>query len=221
MRYLVVVLTLCLLPCLASASGPPNRVGIEAIDIINGGQSNAQGPASCAYGAGVSATLYLQTFRPDAVRWVNEAVGGSNLASHLPGTTRWSDLLTAVTAEIPAGQHPEALIWIHGEADSAFSPGAAALYAPNFATLIDAWRANLGNPDLPIVVAVVGTLPLPQYKSQDVIRSAQRSVCASHPPCAIVETEDLPKATGGVHYDCAGLAVLGQRIGAALLPMIP
>lgn len=222
MRYLVAVLLCLLLPSLAFASGPPNSVGVEALDLVNGGQSNAIQGTGCQYGAAVATTHEVQAYRPDSVRWIQEAVSNTWISQHLPGQQRYTEFMNRVAAEVPPTQHVDAIVWIHGENDSLGPSNTYAIqYATRFAALIDAWRLDLGQPDLPIVVAEVGTLSYTQYPWQDVVRAAQHSVCDLHQPCAVVPTLDLAKGTDGVHYTCASFAILGQRLGQALLSVLP
>jgi hypothetical protein len=104
------------------------------------------------------------------------------------------------------------LIWMQGEAD-ALDPATAIAYGANFHRFVECLRADLGVPDLPVVVGIINPPADPFAHAAPVRNSLRRSgiVGVSAISCA-----GLTRKTDGLHYDGSGLMRLGRRFAEGL-----
>lgn len=122
--------------------------------------------------------------------------------------TNWQARVTG------AGGKVEAIIWIQGENDAAFSISAAQ-YQADLATIIARMRAHLAQPTAPVFVApLIRTTGY--YASSDANWQEINSAILSAADVVVAcDVWDLP-LDDGVHYSAAGYAVLGQRFALAV-----
>lgn len=107
------------------------------------------------------------------------------------------------------------LMWMQGESDCS-SAARAAEYEERLRTLMQQVRAQLGIPDLPIVIGLVN--PEGRIYPRAVlatVRAAQEQVASEDPWIAVVSTDGLATAPDHVHYDSQGQLELGRRFASA------
>ncbi|MDZ7615630.1 MAG: sialate O-acetylesterase [Patescibacteria group bacterium] len=155
---------------------------------------------------------------------VKYAVGATTLAvdwnSQTPGTL-YNNLLTTVNtamSELSAGYDAElaGMIWMQGESDG-LNAAYAAAYEDNLRQFIASIRDDLGEDNLPFVLAQISEATA--WTHGDVVRAAQWDVGNSMFNTRVFSTADLPLYSN--HYNAAGQMELGSRFATAMLTMVP
>jgi hypothetical protein len=113
------------------------------------------------------------------------------------------------------------MLWYQGESDT--SPELAATYVERFAAFVDDVRADLEQPDLPVItvqLSHVSAWPevLEEYWAQ--VREAQRQAPRRIPGVAVVAAADL-MLQDGLHLGTEGHAKLGVRMARAAARYVP
>jgi hypothetical protein len=109
-----------------------------------------------------------------------------------------------------------ALVFWQGGADGK-DKKAAESWGENFKNMVTAWRTNIGNPNLPVIMLVLkpGTeKTLKRYPYRDVVRQQQLSV--QIPYLTKLETIGYDYYTDDIHLTTAGQLAIGRVIAAAL-----
>ncbi|WP_438020428.1 sialate O-acetylesterase [Sorangium sp. So ce315] len=121
-----------------------------------------------------------------------------------------------------------ALLWMQGENEAGWS--AAFNYGSTLRAFIAAVRADVGVPDLPVVLGRVsdnlypangGPIAAGKEANIDAVRAAQVIVADEDPRVAWVDTDDFaPRAPDDAyHFDSAAYQVLGQRFADAYIAL--
>ena len=107
------------------------------------------------------------------------------------------------------------ILWYQGESDA--NPADAALYQARMTALVQSFRADLGQPDLPFLYVQLGafvTDPDPGLVSGwNSVRESQRTWADSLPNLGMVSAVDCG-LDDGIHIDTPGLKLLGKRLAA-------
>jgi hypothetical protein len=181
------------------------------------------------------ARALLKNLPPDAsIGLIPAAFGGSPIAEwhkDYNGPARWRDgrtyFQTAVEAARDAAKQGmiAGIIWNQGEGDgSRASRDGGAQYRAQVDELIAAFRAALGNPDLPFVAATLGPWRRPTTKDLNQVYLDLPSRVAR---TGVVDTLD-PKFGGKLrnkpndqaHYDTPSARLLGEGYAEAILPLL-
>lgn len=105
-------------------------------------------------------------------------------------------------------------LWMQGEHEAGISPGMARDYQALLAGLISHLRADLGQPNLPVVIGEISD----RWIYGVPVQTAQRDVCQKVGQAALVVTRDLPRPPAdSAHYTANGMVTLGSRFAASLL----
>jgi hypothetical protein len=167
---------------------------------------------------------------PGPVRVIKYAVGGTSMDTfwRSPGAggafPGYVGLLQAVqtglaSAQTPAGAHIAGLLWLQGEGDTC-NAEAAANYATRLAAFVTDFRAAVGEPALPVVVAQIHALPAWPYAGA--VQSAEAGLPGVLPNVGTFATQDLPTFSGtNPHFDGPAQYTIGQRFGAAIQALVP
>lgn len=107
------------------------------------------------------------------------------------------------------------MIWMQGEADAKYHSKTVAQYRDKLEALIDGYRKESGNADLPFVCGRMNASG--QYEKQ--VREAQESV--QRAGYAWFDCDDLAKHPDKLHYSTAGQIELGRRFAAEMLKLLP
>lgn len=145
---------------------------------------------------------------------VPAAVGGTSLDEWAPGGKLYTDAVTRAQAALKHGTLA-GILWHQGEADS--PPPKAATYAVRFHLLIDRLRADLGAPDVPVIVGETGRF----RKAGAQINAVLATLPGQIPHCAFVSAEGLTDGGDGTHFNRASAQELGRRYAAAWLKLAP
>jgi hypothetical protein len=116
------------------------------------------------------------------------------------------------------------LLFFQGESDavdpaqSRHQPTSAETYAEGFTSLIMQLRYDVGQPNLPIVFAQIGSNAAPgAYINWEVVQQQQAAV--DLPCAAMITTADLP-LRDAVHFTTESYSVIGQRFADAYVDLL-
>ncbi len=113
------------------------------------------------------------------------------------------------------GGHVAGILWYQGESDA--NPSDAALYEARMTELVQSFRADLGQPDLPFYYVQLGGFisdPFPESVSAwNRVRESQRTWQETLPSVGMVSAIDCG-LDDGIHIDTPGLKTLGRRLAA-------
>ncbi len=168
---------------------------------------NWRPPSTVAQSGGEIGPLYSRMMR----RFHNVL---ANLDLHVPGATE-------------RGVEIAGFVWFQGENDSLARDengvGFWTHYERNLTHLIADVRSDLGVPELPVLIIQIndGTWDRKDRTTGEIVggpdvRAAQQKVAEADPLAAWIKTCDLHQ---GYHYDNASHVTIGERAGAALLPL--
>jgi len=118
----------------------------------------------------------------------------------------------------PGGGRIAGILWYQGESDA--NPADAALYEARMTALVESFRADLGQPDLPFYFVQLGpfvTDPDPSLVAGwNQVRESQRLLLGALPNAGMVSAIDCG-LDDGIHIDTTGLKTLGRRLAAVAL----
>lgn len=162
---------------------------------------------------------------------INTAQGGSSLEEWNParkgegGKSLYGAMLERVRR---AGVTVEGILWYQGESECGWNYPASAdevsaeasSYAVRFADWVNSARADLGQPDLPVVIAQIGNTTVPTVSpfGWNEIRWQQYTLPEKIPHLSLIATIDLP-LNDVIHLTTSGLQRTGQRMARAFLAM--
>lgn len=155
---------------------------------------------------------------------VPAAVGGSPITSWEPGaidaathTHPYDDAIARARAAMRSGT-VKAILWHQGESDS--REPAASLYEGRLRALIERFRADLGDADLPFIIGQLGRFDkAPWRPAKQRVDAAQQSIAAQMRHVAYVSSEGLTDRGDTTHFDAASARELGRRYAKAYLAL--
>jgi hypothetical protein len=113
------------------------------------------------------------------------------------------------------GGHVRGILWYQGESDC--SPAGVEVYMAKMRRLIDAFRTDFGDPELPFYFVQLGVFACPAspdgIAGWNGIREQQRRLAATIPHTAMVSAIDL-ELDDLIHIGTSGLKRLGRRLAA-------
>jgi sialate O-acetylesterase len=147
------------------------------------------------------------------------ALGGSALAPWNPTEDEPTPLFDTMVHCIGlAGGRIRGIFWYQGESDA--QEKLAQTYGDRFAAAVGAWRAAVGNPELPVITVQLNRVNNPPTEVDDltwsIVREAQRQVPHVLDGVAVVPSLDLP-LSDAIHISPAGNLVLAERLAQAVL----
>lgn len=176
-------------------------------------------------GPGLSFATHLSQksgSRPIAL--VQTAVGGTAIKSWHPETGKC--FKTAIerakfALESKPGSIIKAILWHQGECDS--DEENSKHYAGRLKAVLSAFRKELDNESLPIIVGTLGEYMekhfSPQFHKCKVVNKAIRKVASETEHCALVEGADLENCGDDLHFSAKSAQELGRRYCEAWLDM--
>jgi hypothetical protein len=168
-------------------------------------------------GPGISFGLAMIKANPGVtIGLVPCAVGGTPLK-------RWQkksgDLYErAVNREKLAAQSGEikGVLWLQGESDTDKQPSAER-YEAGLSQMLQDLRADLGQPNLPIVVGQIGEfLPQDKHPFVDTVRAAIRTIPGKVPHTGYADSTGLGDQGDKLHFDAQGAREMGARFAKAM-----
>jgi len=152
---------------------------------------------------------------------IPSAHGGTSLQQWEPSRKSMGggSLYGATLARVRAnGGKAAGILWYQGESDANTSD--APLYESRMTELIQSFRADFGQPDLPFYFVQLGGWvadPSPDYVSGwNSVRESQRVLVNALPNTGMASAIDCG-LDDGIHIDTAGLKSLGRRLAAVAL----
>lgn len=147
---------------------------------------------------------------------VPAAFGGSALDEWAPGSPHYVNAVARAKEALKQGRLA-GILWHQGESDRA--PSRASTYADRFVGFISQLRAELGAPDVPVIVGEIGRF----CTNQDPVNTQIRRLPGLVPKCALVSSEGLmgqDEKPEIVHFEAAGYRELGRRYAKAWLGLV-
>jgi pimeloyl-ACP methyl ester carboxylesterase len=140
---------------------------------------------------------------------VPAAFGGTSLEEWAPGGKLYTNAVERAKLALAHGAKLRALLWHQGEADS--GPEKRATYAERFAKFVKQLRADLGAPEVPIIVGEIFEGRTTNAPMNEVLMALPKSV----PNCASVSAAGLKDKGDQTHFDSPSLREFGRRYAAA------
>lgn len=173
-------------------------------------------PTRIGTGLGKTFGAIIAEARPGAViGLVPAAFGGSALDEWAPGAVHYVNAVTRAKQALQRGRLA-GILWHQGESDRA--PERVATYGVRFARFIAQLRADLGVPEVPVIVGEIGRFAPNEGPVNDALRQLPGLV----PHCAWVSAAGLtgqPEKPEMVHFDSASYRELGRRYARAWLEL--
>jgi len=175
-------------------------------------------------GPGMSFGRALLAENPQAViGLVPAAVGGSWIALWRPGHPKglYKEAVRQVRLALAAPTEPKprlrGILWLQGESDS--TAARQAVYQENLLRLVDDFRAEFGDPQLPFIACTIGSFiePHPRFNHTRQINDILLGLPALRDRTVTVDARDLTGHIGDrLHYDTEAAEEIGRRYAAAL-----
>jgi hypothetical protein len=175
---------------------------------------------------GMIRTLATKESRPLAV--IKTAFSGTSVAGDwnvgLPGKADacYRAMIDEAKAALAAAQakgvtlRPRAFVWVQGESDA--NAKDSSVYAANLTKMLQSLRADLGAPDLILLLGVNTRFGNGKNAFMPKVVEAQKEVAATLPRARYVDTagaETLPPSH--THFTAVGTLEIGRRYAEALL----
>jgi len=148
------------------------------------------------------------------------AVGGTQIARWQKGAGLYEEAIRRTKLALEQTKGTKAtlrgVLWLQGEADS--KADRVKVYAEKLNALVDALRADLGQPALPFVACTIGEMRTEGRGGEKQAINALLLDLPNHRPhTACVDARDLKSSIGdNVHYDTAAQTEIGKRFAASL-----
>lgn len=144
------------------------------------------------------------------------AVGGSPLKRWVKGGDLYEQAVARAKAAVASGGVLAGVLWHQGETDSDKLPWADT-YEKRLAGMIADLRADLGAPELPVVVGQIGEfLTVEKHPGVDTVRAAIRKVGSTYPHIGYVDSSGLSHKGDVLHFDAPSARELGRRYAEAM-----
>lgn len=194
---------------------PPIDDGFEQVDLISLDENAGFGPAF------PFAKALIEQNNNQIIGLIPCARSGSSIsewAKSPSDTTLYGSCLKRVRAASPMGV-VSGILFFQGEADAIdpdlfpdLTPDAVA-WAEKFATFAFNFRADIGNPNVPLVYAQLGSPEnLEGLSNWEAVQQQQERL--QIPNGRMIVTKDLPM--DGIHYTADSYRVIGQRFADAI-----
>lgn len=144
------------------------------------------------------------------------AVGGTPLARWQKGADLYDAALKRAQAAAPHGVF-KGILWHQGEADSG-KEETAKLYATKLDAMIAAWRADLAQPELPVVVGQLGEF-FAGGAGLKIVRETLQTLPDRVKHTGFAPATDLNHKGDKVHFDAAAYREFGKRYAAAMVKL--
>jgi hypothetical protein len=172
-----------------------------------------------AFGIAVAEAL------PEArIGLIPAAVGGSPITAWAPGVRYaetgaypYDDAIRRARIAMRDGEL-KAILWHQGESDA--NAQAAPLYAERLRALVERFRADLGVPDLPVIVGQIGRFEgKPWSPSHEMVDAAHRALPSGLPNVRYVSADGLAHKGDTLHFSAPAARELGRRYAEAYLTL--
>ena len=196
-----------------------NREWVPAVDPVHFDKPIAGVGPGRAFGLAVA-----QADQSARIGLIPAGVGGSPILSWEPGaldvatgTHPYDDAIARARFAMQSGTL-KAILWHQGESDSR-EPQASA-YAGRLRALIERFRTDLGDPDLPFLIGQLGHFErAPWGAAKTRVDSVHRALASQMHNVAYVSSEGLKDRGDTTHFDSPSARELGRRYATAYLAL--
>ena len=147
---------------------------------------------------------------------IPSAVGGTPIARWQKGADLYEAALKRARAAAPHGVF-QGILWHQGEADSG-KEETAKIYAAKLDAMIAAWRKDLEQPNLPVVVGQLGEF-FAGGAGLKLVRETLQTLPDRVPHTGYAPATELNHKGDKVHFDAASYREFGQRYAAAMVKL--
>lgn len=183
-----------------------------------------QGHDNAGVGPGLAfAEVLAAQDKTAAIGLVPCAVGGSPIQQWQKGAKLYDDALRraklALQTTAPVKARIRGILWLQGEANARAAD--LPLHAERLRAMIEAFRADLAQPDLPFIACTVGEMqPEPRLSDLKAMNGIQLALPKNVPHTSCVDARDLKTHIGdNVHFDTAAQEEIGRRFARAWLEL--
>jgi len=158
-----------------------------------------------------------------AIGLVPCAVGGSSIKLWQKGAKLYDEALRrarlALQTTAPVKARLRGILWLQGEANA--NAQDRPHYALQLQAMIGAFRADLGQPELPFIACTIGEMqPEPRLTDLKAMNAILLALPKTMPHTACVDARDLTTHIGdSVHFDTAAQNEIGKRFADAWAAM--
>ena len=190
------------------ASGTP--------DLIDGSDNAGTGP-------GMSFAMTLLEKHPElAIGLIPAAAGGAPINSYKGKLyDRSLMLLSDARKKSPLKTEIKAILWLQGESDA--TEKGYVTYEAKLLDLVDRYRKELNNPELPFIACTIGSFihPHKRFTRSREINEILLRLPSKRKHTACIDARDLTKTIGDkLHYCKEAQIEIGKRFAAAYLKLI-
>lgn len=191
---------------------------------LTGDAKTFQGHDNAGVGPGLAfAEVLAAQDKTVAVGLVPCAVGGSSIKLWQKGAKLYEDALRraklALQTTAPVKARLRGILWLQGEANA--NAEELPLHAGRLRAMIEAFRADLAQPDLPFIACTIGEmLSEPKLSDLKAMNEIQLALPKTIPHAACIDARDLKTHIGDrVHFDTAAQIEIGKRFAAKVIEM--
>ena len=191
---------------------------------LTGDAKTFQGHDNAGVGPGLAfAEVLAEQDKTAAIGLVPCAVGGSTIKLWLKGAKLYEDALRraklALQTTAPVKARLRGILWLQGEANA--NAEELPLHTERLRIMIEAFRTDLEQPDLPFIACTIGEMqPGPRLSDLKSMNDIQLALPKTVPHTACVDARDLKTHIGdSVHFDTAAQNEIGKRFAAKLAEM--
>jgi hypothetical protein len=170
--------------------------------------------AGVGIGRSFARTL-LQADPSASIGLIPSAFGGTSLDEWKPDGKLYTDAVRRAREAMKSGRL-RGILWHQGENDSDKEKDALS-YRSRFAAMIGRLRADLGAPDVPVVVGELGEFQPATFAS--VVNEQLATVPLKVPRSAFVSSNGLIHKGDNSHFDTKSLREFGRRYALAFLSL--
>jgi len=183
---------------------------------LTGDAKTFQGHDNAGVGPGLAfAEVLAAQDKTAAIGLVPCAVGGSSIKLWQKGAKLYEDALRraklALQTTAPVKARLRGILWLQGEANA--NAQELPLHAERLRAMIEAFRTDLTQPDLPFIACTIGEMqPEPRLSDLKAMNEIQLALPKTVPHTACVDARDLKTHIGdSVHFDTAAQNEIGRR----------
>ncbi len=192
---------------------------------LTGDTKTFQGHDNAGVGPGLAFAEAMAAANPKAaIGLVPCAVGGSSIKLWQKGAKLYEEALRraklALQTTAPVKARIRGVIWLQGEANA--NPEELPLHAERLRAMIEAFRTDLAQPDLPFIACTIGEMkPEPLLTNLKAMNEIQLALPKNVPHTACVDARDLKTHIGdAVHFDTAAQNEIGKRFATKLIDLM-
>jgi hypothetical protein len=178
-------------------------------------------PEIAAVGLGRSFAKVLAAADPSvSIGLIPAAFGGTSLDEWVPGGKLYEEAVRRTRIAMRSGKL-RGILWHQGEADSAKKENVLS-YRQRWSAMIAQLRADLGEPNVPVVVGELGEfLSETRYPFASLVDEQLALLPLAVKHTAFVSSAGLSANPDGVHFDARSQREFGRRYALAFLSLDP